>query len=34
MTDGKVPIVGDLLGQGEPGRPAVGLGPNVVGEFS
>jgi hypothetical protein len=30
----KKPIAGDLLGQGEPGRPAVGWGPNAGGEFS
>jgi len=34
MTDDKTPTAGDLLGQGEPGRPAVGRGPNVGGEFS
>jgi molybdopterin-dependent oxidoreductase alpha subunit len=34
MADEKTPIAGDLLGQGEPGRPAVGRGPNTGGEFS
>src|SRR3977135_3966173 len=34
MTDDKTPTAGDLLGQGEPGRPAVGRGPNAGGEFS
>src|SRR5258708_39517980 len=34
MRDDKTPIAGDLLGQGEPGRPAVGRGPNAGGEFS
>jgi molybdopterin-dependent oxidoreductase alpha subunit len=34
MTDDKKPTSGDLLGQGEPGRPAVGRGPNAGGEFS
>ena len=31
MTDNKSPIAGDLLGQGEPGRPAEGRGPNARG---
>jgi hypothetical protein len=34
MTDDNTTIAGDLLGQGEPGRPAVGRGPNAGGEFS
>jgi hypothetical protein len=34
MRNDKTPIAGDLLGQGEPGRPAVGRGPNAGGEFS
>ena len=34
MTDDKTPDAGDLLGQGAPGRPAVGRGPNAGGEFS
>jgi anaerobic selenocysteine-containing dehydrogenase len=34
MTDDKTSSAGDLLGQGEPGRPAVGRGPNMGGEFS
>jgi molybdopterin-dependent oxidoreductase alpha subunit len=34
MTDDTAPIADDLLGQGEPGRPAVGRGPNAGGEFS
>jgi molybdopterin-dependent oxidoreductase alpha subunit len=34
VTDDKTPIAGDLLGQGEPERPAAGRGPNVGGEFS
>ena len=34
MTDDNTPTAGDLLGQGEPGRPAVGRGPNAGGEFS
>src|SRR3954470_13340378 len=34
MTDDKTHARGNLFGQGEPGRPAVGRGPNVGGEFS
>jgi molybdopterin-dependent oxidoreductase alpha subunit len=34
VTNDEKPIPGDLLGQGEPGRPAVGRGPNAGGEFS
>jgi molybdopterin-dependent oxidoreductase alpha subunit len=34
MTDDNTHTVGDLLGHGEPGRPAVGRGPNAGGEFS
>jgi molybdopterin-dependent oxidoreductase alpha subunit len=34
VTDDKIPIAGDRLGQGEPGRPAVGRGPNAGGGFS
>jgi molybdopterin-dependent oxidoreductase alpha subunit len=34
VTNDKRPIPGDLLGQGEPGRPAVGRGPNTSGEYS
>ena len=34
VTDDKTPIAGDRLGQGEPGRPAVGRGPNAGGGFS
>ena len=34
MTDNTPRISGDLLGQGEPGRPAAGRGPNAGGEFS
>ena len=34
MTADKTHTAGDQLGQGEPGRPAVGRGPNVGGEFS
>src|ERR1700682_1082765 len=34
MTDDNTHTVGDLLVQGEPGRPAVGRGPHVGGEFS
>ncbi len=34
MTDDKKPNSGHLLGQGEPGHPAVGRGPNAGGEFS
>jgi molybdopterin-dependent oxidoreductase alpha subunit len=34
VTDDKHPIAGDLLGQGEPGRPAAGRGPNAGGEFA
>src|SRR5260370_7144945 len=34
MRDDTTPTAGGLLGQGEPGRPAVGRGPNVGGEFS
>ena len=34
VTDDKIPIAGDRLGQGEPGRPAVGRGPNGGGGFS
>ena len=34
MTDDKIPIAGDLFGQGEPGHPAVGRGPNAGGDFS
>ena len=34
VTDDKTPIAGDLLGQGEPARPAAGRGPNAGGEFS
>ena len=34
MTDDKKPNSGDLLGQGEPGHPAVGRGPNAGGEYS
>lgn len=34
MTDDESPNAGDLLGQGEPGRPAEGRGPNAGGEFS
>ena len=34
MTDDNTTIAGDLFGQGEPGRPAVGRGPNAGGEFS
>jgi molybdopterin-dependent oxidoreductase alpha subunit len=34
VTDDKTPIAGDLLGQGEPGRPAAGRGPNAGAEFS
>ena len=34
MTDDKKPNSGHLLGQGEPGHPAVGRGPNAGGEYS
>jgi molybdopterin-dependent oxidoreductase alpha subunit len=34
MTDDTQHIPGDLLGQGGPGRPAVGRGQNAGGEFS
>jgi molybdopterin-dependent oxidoreductase alpha subunit len=34
VRNDKMPVAGDLLGQGEPGRPAVGRGPNAGGEFS
>jgi molybdopterin-dependent oxidoreductase alpha subunit len=34
MSDDTTPTAGDLLGQGEPGRPAVGRGPNAGAEFS
>src|SRR5258708_23139400 len=34
MRDDTTPTAGDLLGQGEPGRPAVGRGPNAGAEFS
>jgi hypothetical protein len=34
VTDDKTPMAGDLLGQGEPGRPAAGRGPNKEGELS
>jgi molybdopterin-dependent oxidoreductase alpha subunit len=34
MTNDEKPIPGDLLGQGAPGRPAVGRGPNAGGEYS
>jgi molybdopterin-dependent oxidoreductase alpha subunit len=34
MTNAKKPIPGDLLGQGEPGRPAAGRGPNTSGGYS
>jgi hypothetical protein len=34
VTDDKTPMAGDLLGQGQPGRPAAGRGPNNDGEFS
>ncbi|MGH3645027.1 MAG: hypothetical protein ACRDUX_39100, partial [Mycobacterium sp.] len=34
MTNDEKPIPGDLLGQGEPGCPAVGRGPNAGGEFA
>ena len=33
MTDDRTPVVGDLVGQGAPRRPAVGRGPNAGGEF-
>jgi molybdopterin-dependent oxidoreductase alpha subunit len=34
MAENKMPITGGLLGQGEPGRPAMGRGPNAGGAFS
>ncbi|MDT4997988.1 MAG: hypothetical protein QOK12_93 [Mycobacterium sp.] len=34
MTGETTPTAGGLLGQGEPGRPAVGRGPNTGGEYS
>jgi molybdopterin-dependent oxidoreductase alpha subunit len=34
VTNDKTPIAGDLLGQGEPARPAAGRGPNAGGDFS
>src|SRR5258708_12384975 len=34
MRDDTTPTAGGLLGQGEPGRPAVGRGPNAGAEFS
>jgi molybdopterin-dependent oxidoreductase alpha subunit len=34
MTHDGAPITGDLFGQGRPGRPAVGRGPNGGGEYS
>ena len=34
MADDKTPIAGDLLGQGEPARPAAGRGPNAGGDVS
>jgi hypothetical protein len=33
-VDDKTPIAGDLFGQGEPGHPAVGRGPDAGGDFS
>jgi hypothetical protein len=34
MTEDATPIGSGLLGRGEPGRPAVGRGPNAGGEYS
>jgi molybdopterin-dependent oxidoreductase alpha subunit len=34
VTNDEKRIPGDLLGQGEPGRPAVGRGPNASSEYS
>ncbi|MDT5125886.1 MAG: hypothetical protein QOH54_1530, partial [Mycobacterium sp.] len=34
MTEDTTPTAGGLLGQGAPGRPAVGRGPNTGGEYS
>jgi molybdopterin-dependent oxidoreductase alpha subunit len=33
-VDDKTPIAGDLFGQGAPGHPAVGRGPDAGGDFS